>query len=66
MGTVTCVGVWVVMGVAFHIFECCLVAGDLDELDDDKHGDPDELEGGPEGENDCPGVAEDEAAELGG
>ena len=51
------------VGVAFHVFVGGLVFGDLEGLDDEEEGYPGELEGGPEGEGDGPGVAEDEGAE---
>ena len=55
----------VAVGVALHVLEGGLVAGDLDELHDQEHGDPDELEGGPESEEDGPWVAVYEGADGG-
>lgn len=52
--------------MAFHVLVCGLVAGDLDELDDEEHGDPDQLHGGPEGEDDGEGVAVHQGAEARG
>ena len=51
--------------VAVHVFVGGLVLGDLDGLYDDEHGDPDELEGCPEGEGDGPRVAHCETAQGG-
>lgn len=42
-----------------HGFVCGLCARDLDELDDEEHGDPCDLDAGPEGDVDGEGVLED-------
>jgi len=49
-----------------HGFVGCEAAGYLDELDYEQHGDPDELEVGPEGEDDGEGVCVEGCAEGGG
>jgi len=51
---------------AVHVFVGCHGAGDLDELDEEKHRDPGELDGGPDGEEEGVGVGIDDAAEEGG
>ena len=55
-----------VVGVPSHVLEGRHVLRYLDGLHDEQHGDPDELQEGPEREGDGPGVAEDEGAEVGG
>ena len=42
------------------------VARDLEELDAEEHGDPGELEGGPDGEDDGEGILVEGFAEVGG
>ena len=45
------VGGRLVVKMAAHAFICGEVAGDLKELDEEKHGHPCELKGGPDGED---------------
>ena len=41
-----------------HVFEGSLIAGDLNELNEEEHGGPDKLEGDPDAEDDGPPVTE--------
>ena len=46
----------VVLVAGSHGFVGCFGAGDLEGLDDEEHGYPDELEGGPDNEEDGEGI----------
>lgn len=52
------------MQVAAHALVGGEVARDLEELDAEEHGDPCELEGGPDGEDDGEGVFVEDLAEV--
>ncbi len=51
---------------AEHVLVGGHCAGDLDELHEEQHGHPGELEGGPKGKEEAVGVGVDDAAEGGG
>lgn len=51
---------------AEHVFVGGHGTGNLDELDEEEHGDPGELERGPDGEEEAVGIGVDDAAEGGG